>query len=343
MTRDTLKYSTYELFDFLLDPDFKQWVQHPDDELNECWHAIINANPTQYHTIQQAIKIIKNLPPVNQNIHTERKNVLWAKIEEKINDPFKIQPKKLRLDFVKYAAAILIVVVTASSIWFHQRTTSLIQIVTGNGEIKSLLLPDGSTVYLAPNSSISYHKNLAENEQREIWATGDVRFDVKHINQNPKAILKGERFIVHLGQKINIEVLGTVFNVSSRLGNSSVELISGVVRVNRNHKQFMLKPGESAFINAEEQLEVSNKVLSISREWEQQTVSLNRTSVEKILELLKNTYGIELKVENKSILKKEIDGVLPLNDSAKALEILTHITSTDLQVKDGTYVLKARR
>jgi len=343
MTRDKLKYSHYELFDFLLDPDFKQWVQHPDDELNEYWYAIINANPLQYPTIQQAIKIINNLPAVDQNIHTERKNVLWAKIEENINDPLQIQPKKLRLGFVRYAAAILIVFGTVSSIWFYQKTTALIQIVTGNAEIRSVLLPDGSTVYLAPNSSISYNKNLAKNKQREIWATGDARFNVKHINQNPKAILKGERFIVHLGQKVNIEVLGTVFNVSSRPGNSSVELISGVVRVNRNQKQFLLQPGESAFTNTKDQLEVSSKVLPITREWEQQTVSLNRTSVEKILELVKNTYGIELKVENTSILQKEIDGVLPLNDSAKALEILTNITGTDLQVKNGTYLLKPRR
>lgn len=338
MTNNIHKYSTYKLFDFLLDPDFKQWVLHPNNELDEYWRSVINTHPTQYNTVHKAIKIVKNLPVVDHDIHVG-KDVLWNKIEKRLDNEHGNQPQ-LKFGFLKYAAAILVILGTISGIWFYQKTTALVHIVTGNGENKSISLPDGSSVILAPNSSLSYHKNLAENDQREIWTTGDARFNVKHINKNPKVIRKGERFIVHLDKKVAVEVLGTIFNVSSRRGSSRVELLSGSVKVSKNQLEVLLRPGESVQTEINErQLTISKKPQPIVREWEQQVALLNRTSVQQIINLIKDTYGIILKVENATILQKEIDGALPLNDREKALQILTSITATNLLEKDGHYLL----
>lgn len=342
MTKNSSKYSTYQLFDFLLDPDFKSWVLHPTGELDEFWNAVINNHPTQYDTMQKAISIIKNLPTVDQNIHIERKNILWDKIEQNLE---RHHPKQTstKLRILKYAAALILIFGAASGIWFYRQTTSLVQIATGNGESKSIRLPDGSNISLAPNSEISYHKDFVKNEKREIWAKGEAKFNVTHLNQNPRTVLKGERFIVHLDQEVNVEVLGTIFSVSSRQGKSLVELLSGSVRVKQNQKQFLLQPGESLTTNPKKEVVVSSKPLAITREWEQHTATLNRTSVQQIIVLIKNTYGIELQVENPSILAKELDGVLPLDDRERALEILTNITGTQLKIENGTYLLKAIR
>lgn len=337
------KYTTYQLFDFLLDADFKQWVLYPNAELDELWQAVIKEHPEQHDNIQKAIKIINNLPLVDQNIHSESKNSLWSKIEERLTDQPQIQPKKLALGFLRYAAAILIVISVITGIWLYQYNTNVIYIATGNGENRSVLLPDGSNVLLAPNSSVSYHKNLTQNENREVWAKGDAKFSVKHINQNSKNIRKGERFIVHLDQKVNVEVLGTIFSISNRRGSSSVALQSGSVKVNRYKNEVFLKPGERVVSEINKKLAVSRQSLPIVIEWEQQTVTLNRTSVYKIIELIKDTYGITLKVDNSSILQKELDGILPLNDQEKALKILTSITGTGLYEKNGEYLLKEIR
>lgn len=343
MTKKHHKYATYQLFDFLLDPDFKQWVLNPNTELDEFWHLVIAENSTQYHTIQKAIQIIHNLPAVDETIHSGRKNLLWKEIEVRLNDEPQTRTKKLKLSFVKYAAAILIIIGTVSGIWFYQHKSAVIYIATGNGENKSVQLPDGSHVLLAPNSSISYHKNFTQNKSREIWAKGDAKFNVRHINQNPKDIKKGERFVVHLDQKVNVEVLGTVFSISNRRGMSSVALLSGSVKVNRDENALLLKPGESVVSEINKKLTLSKQPLPVVREWEQQTATLNRTSVHKIIELIKDTYGVELKVDNNSILQKELDGVLPLNDREKALQILTSITGTSVYGKDGVYLLKEIR
>jgi ferric-dicitrate binding protein FerR (iron transport regulator) len=343
MTKKHHKYATYQLFDFLLDADFKQWVLHPSSGLDEFWHSVIAENPSQYRTIQKAIQIIRNLPVVDETTHSERKNLLWKEIEARLSDEPQIRTKKLKLSFVKYAAAILIVIGTVYGFWFYQHKTVLIYIATGNGENKSVQLPDGSHVLLAPNSSISYHKNFTENKSREIWAKGDAKFDVRHINQNPKYIKKGERFVVHLDQKVDVEVLGTVFSISNRRGLSSVALLSGSVKVNRDENALLLKPGESVVSEINKKLTLSRQPLPVVRVWEQHIATLNRTSVHQIIELIKDTYGVELNVDDNSILQKELDGVLPLNDREKALQILTSITGTNLYEKNGVYLLKEIR
>lgn len=340
MTQNIRKYSNYSLFDFLLDHEFKQWVLEPSAKTDQYWKQIISEHPDQYETIQKAIKIVKNIPALDQEINAAGKNVLWNQID-KATQPLhhKIQRQR-QFNLWRYAAALVIICGVLLG-WLYQKNTSLIYIASGNGEIKSVLLPDGSTVLLGPNSTLSYHKDLAEKEQREIWASGDARFDVKHINANPKAIKTGERFIVHLDKKVAVEVLGTVFDISSRRGSSLIGLLSGSVKVSQNQKEVWLKPGESVqtALN-KDQLTVSNKSHQVIREWEQQMVLLNRTNIQQIINLIEDTYGIALKVDNTAILQKEIDGVLPLNDREKALQILTSITATSLQEKDGSYLLK---
>ncbi len=340
MAKNIRKYAGYSLFDFLLDPHFKQWVLQPNREMDKYWQEVIAENPIQYDTIQKAIKIVKNLPAKDEQIHINGKDALWEKIEQNLATKTPHRPKP-KFGYFRYAAAILVLIGLSYSIWFYHKNTSLVYVASGNGESKSVLLPDSSRVLLGPNSSISYDKNFAKNLQREVWAEGDAKFNVKHINKNPNLIRDGERFTVHLDKKVTVEVLGTVFNISSRRGSSLVELLSGSVKVIQKQSEILLKPGESAKSGMnDDQLTVSRKPLRLIREWEQQTVLLNRTSVREIISLIRDTYGIVLKVENTTILKNEIDGVLPINDREKALQILTSITGTSLQEKDGSYLLK---
>lgn len=338
-----IKYTSYSLFDFLLDPSFKQWVQNPTVALDEYWQSVIKENPDQYDTIQKAIKTIRHLPELDQQIHERGRDALWQRIDKAL-DIVPLSRPKPKFDYFKYAAAIFVILGVVLAAWLYQKNTALVYVASGNGESKSVVLPDGSKVYLGPNSSIYYSKNLAENAQREVWAAGDARFNIKHINKNPKAIKNGERFVVHLDKKIAVEVLGTVFNVSSRRGTSLVELLSGSVKVSRNEKYVLLKPGERVNTGKNgEQLTVSTQQLHLIREWEQQTVILNRTSISQIINLVKDTYGIDLKIDNTAILNKEIDGVLPLNDREKALQILASITGTSVDEKNGIYLLKEIR
>jgi len=95
-------------------------------------------------------------------------------------------------------------------------------VITGKGEVKKMSLPDGSVVWLNANSVLNYC--IEFKERREVKLSGEALFDVAEEKAHP--------FAVTTSDSVRTEVLGTVFNVSSRR-ETSVAVLSGKVQVGR--------------------------------------------------------------------------------------------------------------
>ena len=143
----------------------------------------------------------------------------------------------------KYVAAAAAVVVFAVSIvLFGQNETIVAE--TKAGEIKTIILPDGSELILNALSTASYEEKW--NEDRLINLDGAGFFKVK----------KGSRFKV-LTKYGEVEVLGTSFDVTARENQFRVICETGRVRVSTG--------GESVIINPGEQTDFDNSTLISSR------------------------------------------------------------------------------
>lgn len=345
MANKIKNYSNYQLFDFLLDADFKNWILHPDDDLNAYWREVSDRYPEQRQLIEKATQLVRNLPVAKQQPTTDRSRKLWDRIEEEItvapvtvHHSSKLKPYLLR--YTKYAA-ILVAVVGGFVLIRNATQTRKITVATGNGENKEVILPDGSMVQLAPNSSVSWYSNINDQSQREVWAQGEAEFTVKHINQHPQLIKKGERFVVHLPQSIDVRVLGTVFNITERRGEAAVYLKSGSVRITRNKQELLLQPGESAVTNKlTRELRLDKSIPKLQHEWENHILILNKTKISTILRLINDSYGVRLTVEDPLLLNRDIDGAIPLDDLEKALRILSSVTGTEVVKADGHISLK---
>jgi len=340
MAKNIKNYSNYELFDFLLDADFKRWVLHPDREINAHWQQVVETFPQQRETIEKAFKIVKNLPQVEAKETNERAKQLWDRIDEQLEaEPqiieFTPTVKRIRLfSLAKYAAIFAVVIGLVFTI-LNVRNAQKITITTGNAENREVKLPDGSLIQLAPNSTLSYSKNINTQNKREVWVRGDLHFNVKHINQNPTNIKTGERFVVHLNDSIDVQVLGTVFNVSERRGTSIVYLESGSVQVKHNQQQILLKPGESV-VGKSKQLSKKQSPPKITREWSTNILNLSKTKIADILPVLEDNYGLRMHCENQQLLERQIDGAIPLDDLDKTLQILASITGAKINKTSDT-------
>ncbi len=118
------------------------------------------------------------------------------------------------------------------------------EVSTKNGSKTSLILPDGSKVWLNAGSKLVYDKQFGQ-KLREVRLTGEAYFDVAHDKTRP--------FIIHTEQ-MDIRVLGTAFNVKCYPGEGKTEaaLVRGSIEVtmrNRNEK-FVLKPNEKLVLNS---------------------------------------------------------------------------------------------
>ncbi|MDR0938649.1 MAG: FecR domain-containing protein [Mediterranea sp.] len=115
---------------------------------------------------------------------------------------------------------------------------SLTRIQVPTGEIRCLVLPDGSEVTMNAQSTLVYATRFGGRE-RSVFLEGEALFKVKPDKKRP-FVVKADEW--------QITALGTAFNVSAYASAPSVTamLLSGSILVERERPftQTMLKPGE---------------------------------------------------------------------------------------------------
>jgi transmembrane sensor len=105
------------------------------------------------------------------------------------------------------------------------------EVVTQMAETKVHVLPDGSEVTLNADSKIAFRK-IGWSDNRVISLEGEAFFNVK----------KGSSFVVET-DKGTVTVLGTSFNVNTRLNSFDVACFTGKVSVTANDKSVIITKG----------------------------------------------------------------------------------------------------
>jgi ferric-dicitrate binding protein FerR (iron transport regulator) len=114
------------------------------------------------------------------------------------------------------------------------------QIISYNppGMLSTVVLPDGSKVILNAGTTISY-PNVFTAGNREIEIEGEAFFEVVHDAGRPFTVNAGE---------LDVEVLGTQFNVKAYMDDERIEvsLAQGKVGIRREgvNEQVVLAPGD---------------------------------------------------------------------------------------------------
>ena len=120
-----------------------------------------------------------------------------------------------------------------------EHSTDVQTVTVPAGQRASLILADGTTVWLNSNSTLKYPANGFHSKNRKVTLEGEGYFEVAHDEKHP--------FIVET-EKYDIRVLGTTFNVSAYPNSDMFEtsLIEGKVTVYQPDTQHevTLKPHE---------------------------------------------------------------------------------------------------
>ena len=110
------------------------------------------------------------------------------------------------------------------SLWYAWLAQSTSTYVTRYGETQTILLPDSSTVLLNANSRLTLSTDWTDT--REVWLEGEAFFRVRKIKRiTSPASAEHVKFIVRT-DRLNVEVLGTEFNVRQRSEKTAVLLKS---------------------------------------------------------------------------------------------------------------------
>jgi transmembrane sensor len=328
------KYSTYTLQDFLDDDDFLRFVINSSNNDINFWESFTFMYPGQKGIIDEASKII--LAYRKQDVFTNEANQqkVWHRIETTLQAKGTVKQKIFHFNrFLRIVAMVLLVSSAGIAFWMIKHKSQN-EVVTAFGELRTVTLPDNSVVILNGNSKLTYSGNWDKNS-REVWITGEGFFNIKHLNKDPRHIKSTERFIVHCND-VNIEVLGTSFNVRNRHNKTNVGLVSGKIRleyldrISNNSRSLVMKPGD--YVEYSQKHLIAQKKLIVPEkltEWTNHQLSFNNATLAQISEIMTDDYGYHIDFSNPDLAELKIEGEISVSNVDELLETI----STTLSVK----------
>lgn len=217
-------YSSYYAADFARDADFLKWVKHPDQDqaLNDFWNNWLRENPAKKDEVEEARHLIYAILEQKYTPTDARQAEVWKKIRMTLHmDDESVvfddsEKKHSGLFWMKIAASIIFVAGVAIGTFYLYPTKQIIQPTAViekpvfvkeenlTNRSRTVVLPDGSSIILQPQSFIQFPKDFNTGEEREVFLTGEAFFEVKRDPSHP--------FLVHTNEIVT-RVLGTSFTV----------------------------------------------------------------------------------------------------------------------------------
>jgi transmembrane sensor len=325
--------TTEQFLDFLSNNRFKEWVFEPDNAaLNAFWTQWLLENPDKKAEIETFKGLMLQINKPDSSLSDPAEKGLWDDIQHSISESeaeerdVKIRPLVKKW----WALAATIVGLIVSFLYFFTANRSfdkLNTIQTAYGETRTLGLPDGSQVILNANSAVSFTDKWPLGKDRQITLKGEAYFIV---NEQGTATHR-DRFIVHTPE-LDVEVLGTRFNVNTYRPQTQVVLQKGSVEIvtkgNQVEKKYNMTPGQSAIFDKQRDVVNISAVNSdVYVGWKDNHFIFDNTPLSEVAIMLEHTYGLKVIIRDKELAAKKISGEIPTSERKSLLLALSTLYS----------------
>lgn len=354
-----MKYEYFEVDDFLNDPSFIQWVKRPDASSQAYWQAWLAQHPEKACPVEEArqlvlalkfsveVPTVEETQEVKQAIKARLRNALpyleGNSDEQPLGNP--ISP------FKRYylIAATLAGVILCSVLYFWLIPPEE-QVVyhTGYGKTRTIVLPDQSLVILNANSTLHFNKPWTPDKPRVVRLSGEAFFEVrKKLSPETGApSLPSSKFTVHTST-VDIQVLGTQFNVQNRSGRVQVLLTSGKVKLQmpaESPAEVWMKPGELAEVSGKEKA-ISRRTVDPDRylAWRNHQLVFDETSVGEVARTIEDYYGVKVDCQDPLLATKKFTGSVPSNNLQILLTVLAESFDLEITRKNNQIMMKSKQ
>ncbi|KZS42850.1 hypothetical protein AWE51_15900 [Aquimarina aggregata] len=191
------------------------------------------------------------------------------------------------------------------------------------GKRFDIVLSDGTSIFLNSGSSIKYPVQFIKGQSRQVFLNGEAFFDVAEDKLHP--------FIID-AQELNVEVLGTKFNVSTYKEDSQIEvvLVEGSVELDKQsykgnkEKSVILKPGFNGVFNKKENSISTSKVnTSLYTSWMTGNVVFRNAPFREIAKKLERVYNVSIIINNEELANENFNASIEV-DNETIEEVLNY-------------------
>ncbi|HEX9511971.1 MAG TPA: FecR domain-containing protein [Puia sp.] len=265
----------------------------------------------------------------------------WKAVESAIRQPSEVIPvRSIPWGRVFTAAASMIAV--AFGIWYigtRTGTPQLSVLKTGYGEVKNILLPDSSVVILNANSSLRIQQQWTDGDSRQVWLEGEAYFKVQ------KKASTRQKFVVHT-RELDVEVLGTKFNVNTRRQHSIVSLEEGKVQLSvhgnvqsviEKKASMVLRPGQVVTLDESLQVKINeDKDVAAHSGWSRNEFHFDNTPLLEVARLIEDTYDYKMEARDTSLFRLSISGDLRAANVQELVKVLEVTLKLNMRIQNKT-------
>ncbi len=334
-------YNSFEAEDFASDPAFVQWVRQPDPRLDAFWKEWLDHYPEKADTLREARLLVNFLyfrteKPLAEE-HAEVKHRIRARIAAPVPLPFQKPPWPYR--WLQIAAAVALLLLGTAALWYFYLSSPYTYYHTGYSEQREILLPDSTLVKLNANSELRVKSDWSEATAREVWLQGEAYFKVVK-----KPLATDGRFIVHTEQ-LDVEVLGTAFNVQVRRQKTEVVLNEGKIalRQPKQYKTLMMEPGDKASLSKDQVITKTKVNPERYASWKDERLFFDNASLREIFLRIQDIHGYQIKVIDPDLLQRQFTGSCPINDPNLLLTALSETFHLHVIREDKQIMLRPKR
>jgi transmembrane sensor len=202
------------------------------------------------------------------------------------------------------------------------------QLITAKGSKGQFLLPDSTVVWLNSETKLTYPSRFT-GDKRLVELEGEAYFEVAKDLKKP--------FIVRT-EKIDIEVLGTHFNVNSYAANEYVRtaLLSGSVKITGAmlDEPIYLKPDELfEYRETTEATSVVRAKVNLYTQWIQDRLVFDKTPLSEVLTSMEGRYNVEITCREPHTASARVSLTIRQESLAEVLGALSLITPIKYKIE----------
>lgn len=256
-----------------------------ENERVKTWLSEGEENRVHFKQLQQIwmeSEQLKSSAPVDAD-------VAWQKFKAKTEQSSKgttVTPLRRNYAWIGIAAALFVAVGTwmVISMFAYQEIKS-------DGEVLTRQLPDGSELTINKNSMISYASNFRNNRSLRL-EKGEVFFNVEPDQKHP--------FVIEIDE-VNVQVVGTSFNIKRLKGATEIVVETGIVKVNNGTEEIKLVKGEKVVIgNAAKSLHKEKIDNHFYNYYRTKLFVANNTPLPELVTAINEAYGSNIILDGES-------------------------------------------
>lgn len=234
-----------------------------------------------------------------------------------------------------WAIAASIAFLLTLGIWFSSQYNQQewIEVQTALNETMSIELPDGSSVSLNENSTLSYPESF-QHDSREVRLNGEAFFEVQ------KA--EGKRFTV-FAQHTVTEVIGTAFYLRAYPEEEvKVQVTEGKVAFAsvETEEAVFLTSGEEAVLGKNLANPVKQEIKDPNfQAWQSKKLVFNNTELDQLVRRLEQYFDTPIFIQNTDLRNCRFTVSFENPELEETLEIISITGNLTVDKKEGKYVI----